>query len=609
MINADHVPAAVKRLPSLSVAVDPLRSARRSWMFRRLLGSVPLISALAVVGAAMAWNLQGYPGRANDDEGTYVNRAWAMLNTHHLSNYTYFWDHPFLGWATIAAWAGLTDGFSRDSRAVMVGRELMWIVTLVSCILLYVLARRIDIRSAFAVTAVILFGLSPVDIWYHRMVSLDNLATVWTLAAVVLAASRRRSWASAIGSGACFAMAFWNKETILLLLPAVLWLLWQHTDKSTRMANISSFCVVCFSGVAFYPLMAILKGELLPGTGHVSLWGEEIVYQLFSRQSTGSLLNTHSGTYQQFHTWLTLDPWVILGGTATIIPGFLIRRLRPFALAMLFQVAAMVKGGYVPYAFVTAMLPFAALLIAGTADTCWQPVNRTSRPHRKGMIRLTKVAVSHVGKAPVTAVAVLFVSVIGPHWLGSLQQQSRYNGFAAENAAVAWVSEHVATGDMVVCDAYPWLDIKLRTHATPVYLWQIDSDPQVMRTELPRGYKSISYMLLEPSSSLAFAALPGRPTLQQAISHSTVVKRFGTIVIYEVRKLCKLSQGSHVQEEAQAISRGPGQCPYQDGPKRSRRYYRGSSQATYGECEASGPPRAVALGGIDSRAAYLQRSG
>ena len=485
----------------------------------------------------MAWNLQGYPGRANDDEGTYVDRAWAMLNTHHLSNYTYYWDHPFAGWATIAAWAGLTDGFSRDSRSVMVGRELMWVATLVSCILLYVLARRIDIRRPFAVAAVVLFGLSPLDIWYHRMVSLDNLATVWALAGLALAASRRRSWAAAIGSGACFAIAFWNKETILLLLPTALFLLWQNTEKSTRFANISSFCAVCFGGIAFYPLLAILKGELLPGRRHDSLWSEGVVYQLFSRQSTGSLLNTHSGTYQQFHTWLVLDPWVLLGGAAATIAGFLICRLRPLALALLLQIAAMVKSGYVPYAFVTAMLPFAALLIAGTADAWWQPANRAYRRHRRRMSRLIKVVIAIAGKVSVASAVALFAVVVLPHWLSSMQKEANYNGFATETAAVNWVSEHVPAGDMVVCDAYPWLDIKRQTHATPVYLWQIDADPQVMRDELPKGYKSISYMMLEPSSPLTFAALPGRPTLQQAMAHSVVVKTFGSIVIYKVANL------------------------------------------------------------------------
>jgi hypothetical protein len=491
------------------------------------------VTVLVVVGAAMAWNLQGYPGRVNDDEGTYVDRGWAMLATHHLSNYTYFWDHPFLGWATIAGWAALTDGFSRDSRSVMVGRELMWVATLVSCVLLYVLARRIGIRRPFAAAAVLLFGLSPIGIFYHRMVSLDNLAVTWALAALVLAASGRRSWAAAIGSGVCFALAFWNKETVLLLLPVVLWLLWRRADQPTRLANVSSFCVVCLSGIAFYPLLAILKGELLPGPGHDSLWSEQVVYQL-TRLGTGSLLNTGSGTYLQFHSWLVLDSWTVLGGGAALVTGLLIRRLRPFTLALLLPLAVLVKGGYVPYAFVTAMLPFAALLIAGTADACWPRVRDADGHHRRRMSRLVAVAIAHGGKVPVVVAVTLFALVVAPYWLSSLHRESGSDGFGAETAAVSWVSEHVPAGDIVVCDAYPWLDIKLHTRATPLYLWQIDSDPQVMRTELRKGYQSISYLVLEPDSPLTFAALPGRPTLQQAISHATVVQKFGSIVIYRV---------------------------------------------------------------------------
>jgi Dolichyl-phosphate-mannose-protein mannosyltransferase len=500
----------------------------------RLAAAAPLTTALILVGAAMAWNLPGYPGRVNDDEGTYVDRAWAMLATQHLSNYTYFWDHPFLGWATIAAWAGLTDGFARDSPSVLVGRELMWVSCLVSCVLLYVLARRVAIRRPLAATAVALFGLSPLGIFYHRMVSLDNLATVWVLAALVLAASRRQSWSAAIGSGACFAVAFWNKETVLLLLPAVAWLLWQHTDDSTRLANVSSFCVMCFSGIAFYPLLAILKGELLPGPGHNSLWGEQVVYQL-TRHGTGSLLDVNSGTYLQFRNWLALDKWTVLGGAAAIVTGLLIRRLRPFAVALLACVAVMLKGGYVPYAFVTAMLPFAALLIAGTADACWLPVRDRLWPYRRRISRPVAVAIALTGRIPVIAAAALFVLAIAPRWLSSLEQQSTADGFGTQMAAVSWVAEHVPAGDIVVCDAYPWLDIKLRTHATPLYLWQIDSDPQVMRTELPDGYRDIAYLVLDPDSPLTFSALPGRPTLQQAISHATVVQRFGRMVIYQVR--------------------------------------------------------------------------
>ena len=67
---------------------------------------------------------------------------------------------------------------------------------------------------AFAAAAVIMFGLSPVALYYHRAVLLDNIAIAWALAAFVLALTpRRRLWAFA-GSGACFAAAALSKETI-----------------------------------------------------------------------------------------------------------------------------------------------------------------------------------------------------------------------------------------------------------------------------------------------------------------------------------------------------------------------------------------------------------
>src|SRR5580700_7712288 len=184
MIDTAQAPTGVSPALTAPQQVRAPGPGRRPGIFRYLKNGAPLTIALAVVGTAMAWNLQGFPGRVNDDEGTYVDRGWGMLATHHLSNYTYYWDHPFLGWATIAAWAELTDGFARDARSVMVGRELMWVACLVSGALLYVLARRVDIQRPFAALAVVLFGASPLDIWYHRMVSLDNLATVWALAAL-----------------------------------------------------------------------------------------------------------------------------------------------------------------------------------------------------------------------------------------------------------------------------------------------------------------------------------------------------------------------------------------------------------------------------------------
>jgi hypothetical protein len=175
----------------------------------------------------------------------------------------------------------------------------------------------------------------------------------------------------------------------------------------------------------------------------------------------------------------------------------------------------------------TQFAGLAALQSLATA----RPLDAARRAHGGGLRRW----VSRIWAQRFRLAAGLFLVAIAPAWLGSLEQQSKSDGFGTETAVVSWVSEHVPAGDIVVCDAYPWLDIELHTHATPLYLWQVDTDPQVTRTELPKGYRSISYLVLAPGSPLTFSALPGRPTLQQAISHSAVVRRFGGIVIYKVR--------------------------------------------------------------------------
>jgi hypothetical protein len=508
--------------PAPLLPAGPRAPAVQQWLVRHKASLVLLSGATTIVGAAMCWNLQGYPGRADDDEGTYVSRAWAMLYEHHPSNYTYFWDHPFFGWAQIAAWARLTDGFALNSRALMVGREFMLAVTLVSCVLLYLLARRLGMGRVYGAAAVLLFGLSPVAIWYHRMVSLDNLATVWALAAFVTAASRRRSLGATVASAVCFGAATWSKETIMLLLPALLWLLGQQVDRPIRKKYLLVFTVVYGGIVGLYPLLAIIKGELLPGAGHVSLVSE-ISYQLASRQGTGSLLDVHSQTFAQARSWVELDPWLTLGGLAVVVAGLAIRWLRAIALAIAIQLAYMAKGGYVPYAYVTAIIPFAALLVPGVLDELW---------HHRSAGRAGRL----LTRLPVVIAAIVFAVAVVPRWADTLHAQAGVNGFASEDAAVAWIARNVPARDIVVSDAYPWLDIKLRTRATPLYLWQIDDDPAVMHDLLPHGYKDISYLLLEPTSPLTFKALPDRPTLQAAIAHAVIVRRYGDIDIYKVNQ-------------------------------------------------------------------------
>jgi hypothetical protein len=501
--------------------------ARRHW------GSLlALTVSLAVVGLAAAWNLQGFPGRVNDDEGTYMARAWAMLYTHHLSNYTYFWDHPFLGWAVIAGWMRMTGGLAWNARSLMVGREFMWVITMITSSLVFVLARRLGMSRLASACAVLLFGLSPLAIFYHRLVFLDNLSTMWALAAFVAAASWRRSLAALACSAAFFAAATWSKETVALLLPALLWLLAQHTPRRVRFKYLVIFGVIYGGLIGLWPLLAVVKGELFPGPGHVSMLGESF-YQLMTRPGTGTILHYRSATWVQASFWFGLDRWLPAAGTVAALPALFVRRYRALAVAIVIQGLYLIKGGYVPYAFVTVMLPLWGLLIAGVADALW---GRRAVPDA-GMRKAGRgwsLAWLWTRRVPVIALVAGFALLTAPQWWGSMRAHASVNGFVTQDAAVAWVEKHVPAGDIVVCDDYPWVDIKMHSHAIPVSLWQVNSDPSVTRM-MPRGYQNISYLVLDPSSPLMFAALPGRPTLTDALHHSVVVQRFGSIRVYKVR--------------------------------------------------------------------------
>jgi intracellular septation protein A len=523
---------------------------RRSWKRRHAASIVVLASTLVVVGAAMAWNLQGYPGRVNDDEGTYMSRAWGMLYEHHLSNYTYFWDHPFLGWASIAVWGRLTDGFGLAEYSLTVGRDFMWVVCLITAALVFLLARRLGMSRVAAVVAVLLFGLSPLGIWYHRLVFLDYLATAWAVGAFAAAASRRRGLGSVLGSAICFAAATWSKETVALLVPALAWLLAQHATPRQRKKYLLVFGVVYVGLVGLWPLLAAVKGEILPGSGHVSMLGEAYT-QLVTRQATGSLLSHGSVTSEQVNMWLRMDSWLGYGTLAAAGCALLTRKCRPLALIIVVQVLYMMKGGgYVPYAFVTVMIPFGALLLAGVPDTLWRAGIGRGRTLSRG------AAWRWTPRIPVLAAAVVLAVTITPRWYGSLRASASVNGFADQDSAVAWVAQHVPPGNTVVCDDYPWLDIKLRTSATPLSLWQVDNDPSVMKSLLPRGYKDIAYMVLEPNSPVMTNSLPGRPTLRQALAHAVVVKRFGPINIYQVRSdLSPAAAARESRKLAEAVSR------------------------------------------------------
>ncbi|TVZ07169.1 hypothetical protein EAS64_07655 [Trebonia kvetii] len=492
---------------ALRRAAQTLARRLRAWVTWHRAPLIALGIPLVLVIVATAWNLQGWPGWVDEDEGTYVAEAWAMIDPHHLANYTYWYDHPPLGWAQLAGYLWLTDGLARYSSAVDAGREFMVLVTVASCVLLYVLCCRLGFRRTASSVTVALFGLSPLAVYYHRLVSLDNIGTLWLLAALVAAASRRRNLSAAFWAGVWSSVAVLSKETTAILLPVVFWVLWQQAQPHTRKWHLSIYTVTFALFSAFYPLYAALRGELFPGSGHVSLlWA--LWWQLGGRQGSGFLLTNGTLANSLLTLWLGTDRWLLLAALMLVPTGMLTGRLRPFAFGLLVQTAMALTGGYLPFFYVTAMIPFAALLIGGVADTLWEPANS----------RLVEAACRLI----VLAAAATALIVVIPQWSGTLVRQAGRSGAASTLAATAWVERNVPKRDVVVVDDYLWLDLK-RAGLNPLWVQKTSSNAQ-SQGELADGWRSIGYVVI--SDQIA-GTIAGIPLLQQAVNHSVPVARFG----------------------------------------------------------------------------------
>jgi glycosyltransferase XagB len=478
------------------------------------------VTLVACVAAVLATNLFHWPD-TQFDEGTYVANAWAVQHGV-LAPYTYSYGHPPLAWLLIFLATWVSGVFGHASFSIDGGRELMLGVCLISCSLLYTLARRLQFARVFAAGAVILFALSPVAIFYHRAVLLDNPSIAWALAAFVLALTpRRRLWAFA-ASGVCFGASVLSKETTIILLPALVMAAAQNTDKRT-----ARYCVTLFASflaliALTYPLYAILKGELLPGRGHVSLVGYMIV-QLLTRKGTGSVFDLHSETHAIVATWLQLDPW-LLGAALALAPIALARRsTRPAAVAYLIQVALILRPGYLPNMYVIGLLPFGALIVTGSLEHLWRGMQASAFGWRRWSRGIVIVA------------ALLPIAVSwGGRWVANDRQAMTVRLDGSRRAADRWLVDHVGRTKRLIVTDDVW--IYLIEHGfdahkmkggfysrTVVSYWPLDYDPAV-KQRFPQGWRDFDYVVVNQDMRVTMTSTP---TAAEAVAHSHVVASFG----------------------------------------------------------------------------------
>jgi hypothetical protein len=571
--------------PTLGERLGWRRERTGGWLTRHAIDIVVLAVLLVVACVVHMRGMYDSPARF-DDEGTYTAYAWAVEYTHRLGHYTYWYAHPPLGWMQMAAWNWLTDAFSRAPYAVAAERQFMVICKVVSVALVYGLALRLRMTRIAAAGAVLLFALSPLAVYFTRTALLDNIVTPWLLAAFFLAASPRRGLGAAAGSAICFSIAVLSKETALLFLPALAVLFWQCSDSRNRRFGVTVFCSTLVLIGSMYPLYALIKNELLQGPGHVSLeWA--IKWQLSGRQGSGSIFDPKSTAHTVVHTWFVLDPWLPKLALLAIVPGLVFRRSRAVAIAFAIQVVELLRGGYLPYPFVVAMIPFAALTAAGVLDLVWQaarvrfpewvssvrvlawlvadrttgrgvvatrpswiasrlhasdpapPSSRDSAVGPRGRLFRTADAVVRVlTRAAVLGVVLAFIAVAEVHWTASIRDLWHNDRDAGKAAALAWVQSNVDKDQRVVVDDSLWVDLVRDGYSRDRIIWftKLDVDPEV-KLPATQAWRAIDYVVLDHQDELSVhlnndgtpsaSTVSQFPTLGKAIKYSQKVGTFG----------------------------------------------------------------------------------
>ncbi len=517
--------AAVR--PARQVAEAKPQSIKRKFKLEPML---VLWITILVAAIAHATNMLKFPYFEND-EGIYMSQAWSVLTGHGMANYTYWYDHPPVGWIQIALWLGLTGGPDTFGMSVVSGRILMLILHLGSSFFLFRLGQKITGSPYVGAIAVFLFSLSPLGLYFQRRVLLDNFMTFWVLAALYLIVCRySESLGPILLSAVSFGIALLSKEVAIVFLPAILYLLWIKLDKRHRPLAFSSWLGVVFIIGLQWFIYAILKGELfasgtfLGGTNeHVSLL-QTLQYQASRGDGHGMFSLDNEFWHNMREYWLTRDPFIVTAGPIATFLNLLIGwKRRDFwvaAFSSLCILGFLARGALVIEYYIVPAIPFFALNIALLAYWCFKNYRNLLNKFvgRKGLFIL------RTGEGLV-AIGIIVALSNTIFWNEPGRNNFLSDQTAQQLQSLTWVKNNLPENAFIVTDQYNLLDLQ-RAGLTKAHShWKVARDPDVREAILNNDWHNIDYIVATPqvNNDIDTANLD---ILKDAREHSSVIKSF-----------------------------------------------------------------------------------
>lgn len=430
------------------------------------------------------FNLFGYP-EAWGDEGVYTGQAWWLVRFGKITPYTYWYDHFPLGWLQIGLWQLLTGGPFRFGMAVFGSRVFIALLVSLTNVFLFKIVKKITQKKEVAFLASFLFAASPLAIFFHRQVLLDNIATFWTVVAFwALLRNKGELW-SYFSSGLFLGIGFLSKESTLFFLPGFLLALIVTTKKENRSFCFLLFLTTFFTLVSLFPLIALLKREFFPSgwffssPSHVSFI-ETFLYQA-SRGNKIPFWQEGSEIRLIFPHWLEKDVFLVLFGLWSTFILLFFSPNPPWRLSSSLALSYclfLIRGGLVLDFYLIPLIPF--LTINSALLTSYVLEKLTSS---KFLLRTSL--------AGLTFLLTLF-------YLSGWGELFFTDATINQRQAFQYVKENLPREAVIVSDFTPWVDLKLSQPSFPHLEWfyKVELDPAVRLGKLKDDFKNVDYLIL-----------------------------------------------------------------------------------------------------------------
>jgi hypothetical protein len=380
-----------------------------------------------------------------------------------------------------------------------------------------------------------LSALSPLGLTYQREVLLENIGIFWLLLSLLFLVAGNSQLRTIVFAALALGIAILSKEIMLIFFPAMLYGVWLHTTRFQRKFASVAFGYIVLSLCSTFVLLAVLKGELLPGyyRSHLqlpSLLGGLVM--MVHPASADTLFQLSWAAWQ--HDSLPLQ-LISAGAIAINVLGGQRNRLQWFlALLLLSYWAYLLLSGLAYPSYIVLELPLMLLNIAMALNT---PLRWLCRRVGWDLARM-----------------LIIFSLIGALVPFDIQQAAgllTLRTATAQVQALQWVRMHVPSHAVVVINTYLFADLHQpvvigKLHQGPynyafVYSNAV-ADPDIRDVCLHNNWNAIDYLVLDNSMVAAIRSNGSQMVmLQRALSNAELLQVYtadsdaqATLRIYKV---------------------------------------------------------------------------